>query len=217
MSSDLVARARKALGPVAPRKDQLAGPVDPTKGAELRARARAAISAPPKQTPKETLVATPPPAPAPAPAPRAERVKLPMTCSARGVSYVVIAERRGDELRFVGHEIPQRGPGGAAPRLPGRLSGQYRIEYHGWACPLCSNTGGVWLCGCEQMNGAMHCCGTTGGRYRCACGRVEEREFVKAEKVGVRGASVAAMPGQTRPVSQGGQPQFKQVSHERGR
>ena len=110
MSSDLVARARQALGPVAPRKDQEA--LDPARGAALLARARALIEAPPQQT----LVAAPPPREV-----SAERVKLPMTCSARGVSYVVIAERRGDELRFVGHEIPQPGPGGA-PRLPGRLS-----------------------------------------------------------------------------------------------
>ncbi|MGD0109953.1 MAG: hypothetical protein ABSC06_38925 [Rhodopila sp.] len=53
-----------------------------------------------------------------------------------------------------------------------------------------------------------------GGRYRCACGRVEEREFVTTEKVEVRGASVAATPGQTRSGAQHGQPQLRQVSHD---
>lgn len=208
MGNDLVARARQASGPVAVRKDQPASaPVDPAKGAELRARVRTAISAPPKQT----LVAAPPPAP-----PHAERVKLPMTCSARGASYVVIAERRGDELRFVGHEMPQPGPGDAAPRLPGRLSGQYHLNTNGWACPLCSDAAGVWLCACEPMNGALHCHGASGGRYHCACGRIEEREFTTASTVEVRGTAVAATPQQTT-RTQHAQPQLKQVSYERSR
>jgi hypothetical protein len=205
MSNDLVARARKALGDVQPsprRSKGGAAPFDPARGAELLARAQAAIGG----SPKQILVA------AASPAPGAERVKLPMTCSARGVSYVVIAERRGDELRLVGHEIPPAGKDGA-PRLPGRLSGQYRIEMNGWVCPLCSTGGDVWLCNCAEMHGAMHCLGTSGGRYRCACGRFEEREFVKVEAVEVRGTSVAAMPGAARSGTQHGQPQFKQVSH----
>jgi hypothetical protein len=208
MGNDLIARARQVSGSVVARKDQPAEPVDPAKGAELRARVRAAISAPPKPQPSRS---PPPPAP-----PGAERVKLPMTCSGTGASYVVIAERRGDELRFVGHEIPQPGPSGA--RLPGRLSGRYRIEATGWACPLCANTHSIWLCSCEPMNGAMHCRGTSSdGRYHCACGRIEEREFVTSNTVEVRGTSVAAMPEQTRSGAQHGQPQLKQVSHERSR
>jgi hypothetical protein len=215
MNSDLVPRPRQAPEAVAPRKDQPAGrPLDPAKGAQLLARAQAAIEAPPKQT---LLAAAPPPPPAP----RAERVKLPMHCSARGVPYVVIAERRGDEsrgyeLRFVGHEMPQPGTGGTS-RLPGRLSGQYRIEAKGWACPLCANTDAVWLCECERMNGAMHCHGTSGGRFHCACGRFEEREFVNVKTVEVRGASVAATPDAGRSGSPHGQPQLKQVSYERDR
>jgi hypothetical protein len=207
MSNDLVARARQALQPAAPRGTQPAGALDPAKGAKLLARAQAAISAPPKQA---LVAAHPPP-----PTPRAELVKVPVTCSAGGGSYVVVAERRGDELRFVGHEMPP-GPGGA-PRLPGRLSGEYRIDRKGWACPLCANTDGVWLCECERMNGAMHCSGNSGGRYRCACGRLEEREFVNVKTIEVRGASVAATPDTGRSGSQRGQPQFKQVSYERNR
>jgi hypothetical protein len=202
MSDDVLKRARRALQTAAARR--LAAP-DQAKGHELLARAQAVIEA----TPKQTVRAAPPPAP------RVERVRLPMICSARGVSYVVIAERRGDELRFVGHELPQLGPRDAS-RLPGRLSGQYRIADNGWACPLCANTAGVWLCDCAEMSGAMHCLGTVAGRYRCACGRIEEREFVSIEAAEVRGASIASTPEKMRSGSaRGRRPQLKQVSHER--
>lgn len=207
MANDLIARARQATGPGAPRKDQPALPVDPVQSSSLVARARAAIEAPPKQT----LVAVAPPPP---PVPRAERVKVPMTCSARGQSYVVIAERRpGNVLHFVGHEMPQ--PGGGAGRMPGRLEGEYSIEMNGWRCPLCQNGDAVWLCDCATMKGAMHCHGTTGGRYRCACGKAEEREFITVPKVEVRGTSVAATPEQARSGIQRGQPQLKQVTYDR--
>ncbi len=206
MANDLIARARQATRPVAPRKDQPALPVDPANGSSLVARARAAIEAPPKST----LIAS---APSPPPVPRVERVKVPMTCSARGQSYVVIAERTGDVLRFVSHEMPQAGSG--AGRMPDRLEGQYRIEMNGWRCPLCQNGDAVWLCDCAAMNGAMHCHGTSGGRYRCACGKAEEREFVTVPKVAVRGASVAATAEQARSGTQRGQPQLKQVTYDR--
>jgi hypothetical protein len=197
MNNDLIARASKALKPAAP------GGLRPAGGPEkdLLARAEAAIASSPKST---TFVAASPPAP------RVERVKVPITCSAVGNSYVVIAERRGDELRFVGHEMP--GTGGAS-RLPGRLSGQYRIELAGWHCPLCGDGNAVWLCDCERMQGAMHCHGNTDGRYRCACGRIEERGFISVKTAEVRGTSVAAMP--ERSGSSRGQPQLKQVSHDR--
>jgi len=197
MSNDLVVKARRLLADVQP-----ATPADPDKGKELLARARALIEA------KQTLIAAPPPKP------RAERVKLMMTCSERGLSYVVNAERRGDELRFVGHEMPEAGQGGAAQ--PGRLSGQYRIEAQGWACPVCGNADAVWLCNCERMNGAVHCHGNSRGWYHCACGQVEQREFVKAGAVAVRGVAVAATPDmQASRTQQRGQSQFKQVTHER--
>ena len=208
MRSDLVPRAPRAIGDAQPpARQSLVGTFTPVKGAELLARAQAALEAPPKQA----LIAA---APSPPPVTRAERVKLPMHCSARGVPYVVIAERRGDELRFVDHERPPPGPGGAA-RLPGRLSGQYRIEAKGWACPLCASAEAVWLCECERMNGAMHCHGTSGGRFHCACGRFEEREFVNVKTVEVRGASVAATPDAGRSGSSREQPQLKQVPYER--
>lgn len=131
-----------------------------------------------------------------APAPRIERVRVPMTCSARGVGYTVIAERNGDVLRFVDHEMPQRDGRGAnaSPVLPGHLSGQYRIDYGGWACPVCSTAKGVWMCDCRQAEGAMHCMGTSGGRQYCACGRFEQHEFIEIERTAVRGSSMAAAP-----------------------
>jgi hypothetical protein len=204
MANDLIARARQATKPGAPRKDQLALPVDPAKTSSLVARARAAIEAPPKQT----LVAATPPLP------RVERVKIPMTCSARGQSYIVIAERHGSELRFVGHEMPQAAASGG-PQMPGRLSGEYRIEMNGWRCPLCQNGDAVWLCDCAAMTGAMHCHGAAGGRYRCACGRNEEREFITVPKVEVRGTSLAATPQQSGCGIPRGQPQLKQVTYDR--
>jgi hypothetical protein len=207
MSNDLVVRARQALGRAAPPKDQPAGPVDPAKGPELLARARAAISAPPKQTP----AATPPPALS-----QAELVKLPMTCSVRGQSFFMVAERHGDELRCVGFEMPQPGKGGAAP-MPGLLSGKYHIDRNGKCCPLCGNGDAVWFCHCERMKGAMHCHGNSGGLYRCACGREEPRQFEVAKHAEVRGASVASTSEPVRSGTQHGQPQLKRVSHERGR
>jgi hypothetical protein len=162
------------------------------------------IEAPPK-----TRVAAPP-----VHKPSPELVRLPMTCSARGGSFVVIAERHGNRLRFVGHELPRTA--GEGRYRPGMLSGEYQIEFKtGWACPLCRNDD-AWLCNCVDFNGALHCCGTSGGRYRCACGRFEERDFVKAKTVQVRGASVAATPDKA-PPQQHGQPQPKQVSYEPNR
>jgi hypothetical protein len=136
-----------------------------------------------------------------------------MTCSASGGSFVVIAERRGNELWFVDHEIPRTRSEGQ--HQPGLLSGKYKIEFkNGWVCPLCRNDD-AWLCNCERMNHALHCCGNSGGRHHCACGRFEDHEFVAVKTVEVRGTSVAATPDRTRSGSQHGQPQFKQVSHER--
>ena len=206
MSNDLVARAHRALGPVAPRKDQPAGPVD-LQGAELLARARAAISAPSKQT---LVVATP----SPPPPLFAEKVKLLMTCSARGVSYVVNAERRGDNLLCVDHEMPQPGKSGPA-QSPGLLSGRYQIEANGWRCPVCHHGDAIWVCNCERK-GAMHCGGSFNGLYRCVCGRNESRQFVDVKDTQVRGASVASTPRQFGSGDQRGhQPQLKQVGYER--
>jgi hypothetical protein len=206
MSDDLLKRAGRALQ--AGNTNRQPSLLDPAQGQELLARAQAAVAAPSKPT----LLGTPPPT-----APQGERVKLPLTCSARGVSCVVIAERRGDELHFLGHELPQAGKAGAG-HSPPRLSGQYRITLNGWTCPFCSSDD-IWLCNCSAMPDALHCCGTSGGRYRCACGKVEAREFVSVEKVDVRGAAVAATPHAGLSGICPAQPQqhLKRISHERSR
>jgi hypothetical protein len=180
-------------------------PVERIMSNDLIIRARARLRA--EAAPKQTLVAVPPPVV------RVERVRVPVTCSARGQSYVVIAERRSNTLRFVSHEMPQPAKGAASP-MPSQLSGEYQIEANGWRCPLCGNDA-VWLCDCAAMSGAMHCCGSAGGRYRCACGRSEERDFVDVKHFAVRGRSVAATPEQARSGLQRSQPQLKQVTHDR--
>jgi hypothetical protein len=176
---DVMKRARRALA----GNGKQNAPIDPAKAKELLARADAARG----QTPQQTLKATPPPAP------RAEQVKLPVTCSAHGVTYTVIAERSGDVLRFISHELPGASGQGAS-RMPGRLSGRYRIEADGWACPLCGDASGLWLCECTRLNGAMHCLGSARGLYRCACGRIEDREFANVRAAEVRGVAVGAAP-----------------------
>ncbi len=203
MTDDALKRAHRALQPVAPRQMQPAGP-QLDRGEDPLARARALIAAPTR------TFAAPPPVREPGP----ELVRLPMTCGARGGSYVVIAERRGNLLRFVGHEMPRTRQDGEY--RPGLLSGEYQIEFkQGWGCPLCQNDD-AWLCSCADFSGALHCAGSSGGRRHCVCGRFEERNLVKVDKVQVRGASVAATPGKARPL-QRGQPQLKQVSYERNR
>lgn len=179
VSNDLIKRAQQAL-----EGRKAAGPPRPQQQSEdLMARAQAAIEGSARRA-----------APIEAKLPRGcdELVKLPVTCSARGTSYVVIAHRYGDVLRIVGNEKPQTGTsagGSGGTRMPARLSGQYRIEYNSWVCPLCSTGGGVWVCGCDSMNGAMHCLGTSRGRSYCACGIFEAIEYVEVDKSAVRGTS----------------------------
>lgn len=204
MSKDLIARARA----VAAGNHQSEKAIDAGAGSSsFIARVRAGLESPPEQT----LVASTPPAP------RIEHIKAPMTCSAKGASYVAIFERRDDELRLIGHKFPKHGAGGG--RQPGHLSGSYRIDLNGMRCPLCGNGDAVWLCECSRMQGAMHCHGSSGGIYRCACGRNEEREFVNVPRMEVRGSvrgmSQAAPAEQNRSASRQGQPQLKQVTHER--
>lgn len=183
MSKDVLKQASQLLDGRSARASPPPLP-SPTNSAGIIARAEAALGGSIKRA-----------APA-APAPRIERVRVPMTCSARGVGYTVIAERNGDVLRFVGHEMPQSGGrvANTSPTQAGHLSGQYRIDYGGWACPLCSTAKGVWMCDCRQAEGAMHCMGTSGGRQYCACGRFEHHEFIEIEKTAVRGSSMAAAP-----------------------
>lgn len=196
MTKDLTTRARQALEAT----DKRVTPVS-SDGTALLARAEALLGLPTKQTKTD-------------PVKRIEQVKIPVTCSARGSTYIVIAERRGDALRFVGHEMPGSS-GGTAARMPSLLAGQYRVEASGWRCPVCADGSGVWVCNCERMDGAIHCCGTSGGRSHCACGRFEEHEFVSVDTAAVRGTSIAAKPAARGAGSSFlNQPKLKQVTHE---
>lgn len=179
-----------------------------SKGKELLARANVAIAAPSGETTKPTGTLVPPPA-----RQGGERVKLPATCSARGTSYVLIAERREDRLHLIGHELPQVGKDKPA-QMPSHLSGRYRIEAANWLCPICSDHRGIWVCDCERMNGAIHCLGTIGGRHHCACGRLEEHEFIGVETTAVRGTAVAEKPmAQNAGFTFLAQQRLKQVPH----
>jgi hypothetical protein len=179
---------KQALQPAGQR------PLSPAaKGDDLLSRAKSFLDQP--HTVKAAAAASPSER-------RGERVKATVTCCARGQNFTAIAERCGDELRFVGHEIPKAGSGG---RMPDLLSGRYsRIFENGWACVLCGTKGGVWVCECERMRGALHCLGSVGGRGFCACGRLERREFEPIRSAEVRGVSVGSQTGSSSP---------KQVTH----
>jgi hypothetical protein len=197
------------LLPAPSRADRSPGThVDPSAGDDLLARAHAAITTPP-----QTHVAAPPREP------HAEMVRLPMACSMTGGTFVVIAERNGDRLRFVGHEMPRTRQD--AEYRPGLLSGDYKIETAAdWMCPICRSSASqqIWTCHCTEFFGALHCGGMRGRARFCACGRLEERQLVTAESLQVRGVSVAATPDQTRSGTRPhGQPLLKQVTHVRDR
>lgn len=185
-----------------------AGPALQNQSKDLLARAQAAIESSAKRS-----------APVELRLPRGcdELMKLPVTCSARGVAYVVIAHRYGHELRIVGNELPQagKGAGGVASDPPRRLSGEYSFDFRGWVCPMCSTGRGMWVCDCISMAGALHCMGTTGGRGYCACGQIKAREFVSVDKSAVRGAS-GDTPSKTHSAGSASflqTPSRKQVTH----
>jgi hypothetical protein len=208
MSNDVVKRTRRALEPAVLRDNtQPVGRPVAASGPELLARARAKLA----ESRKAFLMTS-------TATQCAELVRLPMTCSATGVGFILVAERNGNELRFVGHEMPRTKQEGE--HRPGLLSGEYRIEMkNGWACPICKSGAAAnhaWVCHCTAMRGALHCGGTHGRARYCACGRLEERHLENVETIQVRGESVAARAGTARSGSQHhGQPQTKQVTYDR--
>ena len=195
MSKDVMKRDSRAL-PGSSRQLQPAGPVQ-TRNRDVLAQAQARID---ELRPQNNISA----------APGAEIVHVPVTCSATGAWFIMIAERHGDHLRSIRNEIPRAGKGSGGP-LPPPLSGEYNIEFQeGWSCPLCGHSA-TWFCKCIKCYGALHCQGSRGGKHLCACKRWEARLFGEPEKVPVRGASVAATPNKTN--SPRGQSQLKQVSY----
>jgi hypothetical protein len=196
----------KAGSVAAPARGTLPALIDDSKGRDLLARADAA------RTGSPTFKSVPA---SPAPQHGAERVRLPVTCSARGQTYVVIAERRGAELRFVGNEGPQPAAGDApgAPRMPARLSGAYHLDTTAWSCPLCSRPHEVWVCECAEMSGALHCLGSSRGRYHCACGKFEAHDFVGVETTEVRGSVASSATGRAGGTPQSG-PSRRRLSYD---
>ncbi len=193
MTDDALNRAKRALQLSQSRGLQSgAPPPDLAKVNSVLERARKAVEDRPLAEP-----AMPPPRPAPAPG--VERVRVHMTCGAKGGAFIGLAERHGSVLRLVGHEaLPQARTGGTG--RAGLLSGEYQLDaVEGWTCPLChSGASGVWMCQCPEFRGALHCGGTDGRARHCACGRIEERHLVEAPTFQVRGESVGATSAPTR-------------------
>jgi len=175
--------------------------IDRSKGDALLARARAAAESKP-QSRTETPQPSPPPA---ASTPRVERVRVQMSCGATGRPFVAIAERRGNALLLVDHELARPGGGGGTGAPPVRLSGSYHVDRgKGWACPHCGSREDAWSCGCSAMPDSLHCGGKRGRMRYCACGRLEERELVEVETIEVRGQSIAATARSGTPSSSRG-------------
>jgi hypothetical protein len=112
-----------------------------------------------------------------------ETVRVQAYCSTHGRSNVIIAERRGNSLRFVGNEPVQGGGKGTPPAM---LSGEYTFDRAGWACPHCRRDT-IWSCHCDAFHGVLHCSDGRDGLHHCACGKREERSFRDADRFEVRG------------------------------
>lgn len=135
--------------------------------------------------------------PVPSAAPTVERVRVPAYCSTYGRPNIIIAERHGNQLRFVGSEpVGAGGRGGGEP--PAMLSGSYELDFAGWSCPHCRRTA-IWSCFCAAFQGVLHCTDLRRGLHHCACGKREERHFQRAETFEVRGSAGATVAGPGRP------------------
>jgi hypothetical protein len=204
MNDDPLKRARQALEVSGASRSQLPAR-DPTKVDELLARVRAGASdrEARREPPPEKVAASsdrearrePPPEVTPmamaTDARRANKVRVPITCGKTGRSFIGHAERQGDDLLLVDHEVSQAGRG-ASTRVE-MLSGKYRVSrVSDWACPLCKSSDDLWSCQCRENPNALHCGGRRGRASYCACGRLEERYLEEAEFLQVRGQSVAA-------------------------
>src|SRR5208337_1705751 len=70
------------------------------------------------------------PVPPPVSTPRVETVRVQAFCSIHGRPNIVIAERRGDALRFIGNE--RAADAGANGKAPALLSDKYKIDMNDW-------------------------------------------------------------------------------------
>ena len=191
MTSSPLDRARQALIGEAQRTQPAV--LDQAKGNALLARARTAAEARPetRATPPAAALSTP----------RVERVRVQMTCGVNGQPFTALAERRGNGLLLVDHELPRPGRGAGGPPAE-RLSGSYRVDTgSGWSCPHCGSRDDTWSCGCAAMPASLHCGGRRGRLRYCACGKLEERNLVEVETIEVRGQSMASTSKSAPPAS----------------
>ena len=183
---DVLKRAKNALQVTS--GSGVPATVDHSKIEAVLARARAAA----EERPRPVVVAAPP---KPAAAPGVARVHLQMFCSAAGKSFIGIAERRGSELRLVGHEAQPENGGTTHTEM---LSGAYTFASDSaWACPFCrirsDSICSVWTCQCSGFGGVLHCGGTTArGASYCICGLLEKRTMTSVPALELCGASVVS-------------------------
>src|SRR4051812_32144522 len=72
--------------------------------------------------------------------PDAELVHVPITCSATGAWFILIAEKNGDSIRGIRNEYPSTHKSDGGSTRPASLSGDYKLQLpDGWACLLCGN------------------------------------------------------------------------------
>jgi hypothetical protein len=223
--NDALKRAKQALEVSPSRRTDLASPLpDQSKINDLLARAREAAAyrplpspAPPEppkieERPRPQQAAPPPKVAASAGPPQ---VRLQMVCSARGDSFIGIAEREDSKVRLISHEL-LRGSGHGGAASTELLSGQYTLAGTDWSCPICgTRPKSLWTCPCgAQYAGVLHCGGFAGRSQYCACGRLEQREGHTVSSLALRGSSVVtvssnaepALPALHTPLARGGVP-----------
>ena len=140
VTDELLTRGRQAIQHLPPRQTGPARPpLDPAQSSSLLARAKAAVG---------VLVGIS--VTAQSPNGRPKLVRLSATCGANGGAFIVMAERIGDHLLFVGSKSPRtREEAEASAALSAH---QYNIDIKsGWTCPICrsSTSWQVWTCHCE--------------------------------------------------------------------
>jgi hypothetical protein len=128
--------------------------------------------------------------------PVAQKVRLPMVCSATGVAFYGIAETEGEQVRLIGHELPDADGNGAAGHAPLLSSFTFTgVSRREWNCPICRQVPGgveIWGCSCASYSRVLHCGGRRGRKVYCACGEVREADFYEVPSLSVTGQSMAA-------------------------
>jgi hypothetical protein len=212
-NDDPLKRAKRALEVGQSRRTDLSAPLpDQSKIEELLARAREAASDRPRPAPAppepprieerpRPQQAAPPPTKVAAPA-GPPQVRLQMVCSARGDSFIGIAERQGSEVRLVGHELLSAGSGHGGAGSAELLSGQYTLAGTNWNCPICrTRPTSLWTCPCStQYAGVLHCGGFAGRAQHCACGKLEQRALNEVPSLELRGSSVVTASSKAEPA-----------------